>query len=169
MCLTERRMSTCDEIKMNAGDVAITTWTEYAQKRDKCRNSRKVNFKINLKESAKKKIQYINEPQATQKKRRKWILQSIWCQHSEESVYCYYAYWFTLERLTVTLKFDNGSNENIQPISYYKKLKSKLEIKLIKIRLTSQTGDIIPITGKVYITINRKGMLYKLCFIITAR
>ena len=28
MCTTEGRMSTFDEIKMNAGDVAITTWTE---------------------------------------------------------------------------------------------------------------------------------------------
>ena len=30
-------MSTCDEIKMNAGDVAITTWTEHAQQRNKHR------------------------------------------------------------------------------------------------------------------------------------
>ena len=28
-------MSTCDEIKMNTGDVALTTWTEHAQQGDR--------------------------------------------------------------------------------------------------------------------------------------
>ena len=35
MCTTERRMNTCDEIKMNAGDVAITKWTEQDQQKDR--------------------------------------------------------------------------------------------------------------------------------------
>ena len=74
-----------------------------------------------------------------------------------------------LEELKVPLKLDTGSDVSIRPISYNKKLKRKPEIKPTKIRLTSYTGDTIPITGKIYITINRKGMLHKLCFIITPR
>ena len=72
----------------------------------------------------------------------------------------------SLEGLTVSLKLDTGSDGNILSISYYKKLKRKPEIKPTKIRYT---GDIIPITEKIYITIQRKGMLHKLCFIITPR
>ena len=45
---------------------------------------------------------------------------------------------------------------------------SKPEIKPTKI-LTSYTGDIIQITGKIFITINRKSKLRELCFIITPR
>ena len=65
----------------------------------------------------------------------------------------------SFEGLTVPLKLDTGSDVNILPISYYKKLKRKLEIKPIKMRLTSYNGDIIPTTGKIYITINRKSTL----------
>ena len=73
----------------------------------------------------------------------------------------------SLEGLTVLLKFDTSSDVNI--CRYYKKLKRKLEIKPTKIRTISYTGDVIPITGKIYITINRNDTLYKLCFIITPR
>ena len=41
----------------------------------------------------------------------------------------------SLEGLTVPLKLDTSSNENIKPISNYKKLKRKPEIKPSKIRL----------------------------------
>ena len=52
----------------------------------------------------------------------------------------------SLEGLTVPLKLDTGSDVNILPISYYKKLKRKPEIKPIKLQLISYTGDIIQIT-----------------------
>ena len=64
---------------------------------------------------------------------------------------------------------DTGSDVNVKSISYYKELIRKPETKSIKIRLISYTGDIIPITGNVYIIINRKGTLHELCFIITWR
>ena len=35
MCTNERRMSTCDKINMNVGDVAITTWIKHVQQRDR--------------------------------------------------------------------------------------------------------------------------------------
>ena len=66
----------------------------------------------------------------------------------------------SLEGLTVLLKLDTSNNVNILPISYNKKLKRKPKIKLIKIQLTFYTGNIIPITGKIYITINKKVPLY---------
>ena len=72
----------------------------------------------------------------------------------------------SLEGLTVPLKLDTCRDVNN---TYNKMLKRKPEIKPTKIRLFSYTCDIIPITGKIDITINKKGTLHKLCFIITPR
>ena len=72
----------------------------------------------------------------------------------------------SLERLTVPLKLNTGSDVNILPNF---KLKREPEIKPTKIKMTSYTGDIIPITRKIYTAINRKGKLHELCFIVTPR
>ena len=122
-----------------------------------------------------KKVQYINEPQVTQKNDEsdhynpfvvdtvKKVCTAIIPEDSQWIVN------MTLEGLTIPLKLDIGNDMNILLISYYKKLKRKPEIKPTKIRLTSYTGSIIPITRKIFITINRKGMLHELCLTITPR
>ena len=74
-----------------------------------------------------------------------------------------------LQGPTVQLKPDTSSDVNILSMSYYKKMTGKPERKATKIRLTSYTGNREPITGKVDITVERKGLLHELCFIITPR
>ena len=58
-------MSTCDEIKMNAEDAAITTWTKHAQQRGR---HVEIVGKLDIlkKMCRERKVQYINKPQATQ-------------------------------------------------------------------------------------------------------
>ena len=133
------------------------------------------NFDIFLK-CAEKKVQYMNELQAMQKKNDERDYYNPFLSTHKKKVCTAsipnYSQWIvnlSLDGLTVPLKLDTGSDVNSLTISYYKMLKRKLEIKPTKIWLTSYTGDIIPITGKIYITINRKGTLHEPCFIITLR
>ena len=59
MCTTERRMRTCDEIKMNTGNVAIITWAKHVQQKD--RHVKIVGWSDIIKKSTEKKVQYINK------------------------------------------------------------------------------------------------------------
>ena len=75
----------------------------------------------------------------------------------------------TLEGLTLPLKTDSESDLNILPMTHYKKIKRKPEMKLTKIGLTSNSGDKIPIMGKTNINVKRKGSLRELYLIIILR
>ena len=54
-----------------------------------------------------------------------------------------------LEGLTVSLKIDTNNYVNILPMSHYKKMKRKVQKKPTKTRLTSYTGDRIPIMVRI--------------------
>ena len=81
-------MGTCDEIKMNGGDVALTTWMEHVQQTDRhVEIVRKLEI---LKKCVVKKVQNINKPQATPKNDGSDNYDPFFCRHSETNMYCYY-------------------------------------------------------------------------------